>query len=96
MTFRFDEETQNELETLRSEGRFPEAYQLIVDKLEAEAPDTDAIKPVSLWFTGAVQANAGEPPDATLIRSYTKRQGELHVGEAFTPDEMDRGSHAAL
>jgi hypothetical protein len=38
MTFRFDEETRDQTRTLRDEERSPEAYQLIVAKLEARAP----------------------------------------------------------
>ena len=69
-----------EIENLENQGLYSDAYALVAQILSDNAPDTDEVNQVRIWFEGASQVNSNSGLFDILIRSYTQRQGELHFG----------------
>ena len=64
-------------------GAFTPMYSYLNNILITGSPppvSDPVVKQAQLWFSGAIQANLGQGPYATVIREYTQNQQRLHLG----------------
>jgi len=108
MAFVFNEDQLTRIQAAvdaRNEGDNWESVYQVVEEILDEALETDGmvsaedrayVDAVHVWFKGAVLVNTGEGAFSDLIRSYTKRQLELHTGTTYSNEEIrDRMQEAS-
>lgn len=82
------------IRTARDEGRFADAYDLIVRFATDDAgnPLEGVQAEALIWFEGAADVNRGVGPFSSFIRTYTSNQSEIRFGSSLSQSELQRAS----